>query len=584
MAFCEKLLIQSKDSGLVRFEMLESQRYILDEICAGIDEGVCRFVILKSRQLGASTFFLALDLFWAFEHAGMNGVFVTHDEGARDQFRNQLEVFLGALPSSHKIAHKGHNARMLILENLSTFRYLVAGTRATTNKLGRSGGCNYCHATEVAFYGSEDDLTALEQSFTEVNPHRLYIFETTANGFNFFEEMWRIAEDSPAQRAIFVGWWRDERNEFGVNHPMYPHYMPQGVRTPLNERERRGIREVKEKYGFDITAGQIAWYRYHLENKCKGDGSQMDQEQPWVPDDAFIASGQNFLDSPTLTGLAREAEKFKCSPFQFRITDNFIETSIFHTNSPRTAELKIWEPPVKGAKYVIGADPIFGSSDNRDNGVITVGRCYADCVVQVAEYVSPSISTLQYAWVLSYLGGLYGDTLLVLEITGPGGVVYQEMKQLKQKLASLSPGSDMGMKNCLRHMKDFLYTRADSLSGGVMLQWKSNAELRKQLLFKFRDGITAKRLRVRSMHLIEEMRHLHIDEGYVEVPSGKCDDRVFGAAFMYWGWDTRIRGRLARMQGMNIADQQKFEDMGGNPNKLIESVEQAIRNMGISTP
>lgn len=578
--FCDKLMIQSKDAGLVAFQMLESQKYILDEICAGLDEGVCRFTILKSRQLGASTFFLALDLFWAFEHPGLNGVFVTHDEGSRDQFRNQLEVFLQALPSSHKVTHKGSNSRMLTLENLSVFRYLVAGTRATTNKLGRSGGCNYCHSTETAFYGSEDDITALEQSFSEIYPHRLYIKETTANGFNFFEEMWRIAENSPAERAIFVGWWRDERNEFGVNHPMYPHYMPKGVSTPLTPREKRGIAEVKERYGFDITAGQIAWYRYHLENKCKSDPSQMDQEMPWVPDDAFIASGQNFLDSPTLTGLAKGAESFKCSPFIFRLTDNFLDTTITHMNSPRGAELKIWEPPMAGAEYVIGADPIFGSSDTRDNGVISIGRCYADCVVQVAEYVSPNISAYQYAWVIAYLAGLYGNTLLNLEITGPGAVVYQELKQLKQKLASIVPGKDIGMKNCLKHMRDFLYSRADSLTGGVLLQWKSNPELRKQLLFKFRDGVTAKRLRLRSMHLIEEMRHLRIDGGYVEVPSGKTDDRVFGAALMYWAWDNRVRAKLARRQGMTIIESENY---ASNPNRIIEGVENAIRNMTINT-
>jgi hypothetical protein len=156
--FLSKLYIQSKDEGMTAFRMLESQKYALDEICEGLDKGQTTFVILKARQLGISTFFLALDLFWAFEYPGLNGVFATHDEASRDQFRNQLEVFLEALPGSHKVTHKTSNARMLILENLSLFRYLVAGTRATGNKMGRSGGCNYCHATEA--YGG--DLTFAE--------------------------------------------------------------------------------------------------------------------------------------------------------------------------------------------------------------------------------------------------------------------------------------------------------------------------------------------------------------------------------------------------------------------------------------
>ena len=154
--------------------MLGSQIYILDEICAGLGQGVTTFVILKSRNLGASTFFLALDMFWAFEHAGMLGVFVTHEEAARDQFRNQIDLFLETLPRGYKVAQNKNNAKMLVLKNASLFRYLVAGQRSQSNKLGRSGGVNFAHCTEVAFWGSADDLSSLNQTFSELYPHRCY--------------------------------------------------------------------------------------------------------------------------------------------------------------------------------------------------------------------------------------------------------------------------------------------------------------------------------------------------------------------------------------------------------------------------
>src|ERR1700733_2840679 len=87
LKFCAKIKVQSKDYGLMPFKMLGSQLYILDELCAGLSEGITVFVILKARQLGSSTFFLLLDLFWAFEHGGMLGVFLTHQEGSREDFR-----------------------------------------------------------------------------------------------------------------------------------------------------------------------------------------------------------------------------------------------------------------------------------------------------------------------------------------------------------------------------------------------------------------------------------------------------------------------------------------------------------------
>lgn len=581
--FCNQLLIQSKDSGVVHFELLGSQKYVLDQIVEGLRKGVTTFVVLKGRQQGISTLFLALDLFEAFEHPGTIGVFATHDEGSRDQFRNQIEVFLTGLPKTHKIEYDTNNRLMLVLKNLSMFRYLVAGTRTTTNKLGRSGGCNYCHATETAFWGSADDLKALMQTFSETYPHRKYFFESTANGFNHFQEMYEIADDSPAQMAIFSGWWRDERNEFSAEHPLYPQYMPQGTRTPLSTFEKQKIREVKEQYGFTITAGQVAWYRFHLETKCGGDQSMMNQEQPWTAEDAFISTGSSFFTSPVLTDLSKEAKKHPCLPFVFRINDRFEDIQLQKVSDTRRCDLKIWEMPVAGAKYVIGADPIFGSSDNRDNGVITIGRAYADCIVQVAEYVSPSISAFQYAWIIAFLAGLYDEVYLVLEITGPGAVVYEELKQLRQKLARITPGQNDDIRNCMKHMKHFMYTRSDSLSPSYFLQWKSSEELRRQMLNLFRDGITAKRLHVRSMHLIDEMRYLMIDGGDIQCPANKQDDRVFGVGLMYWGWDRTVRRRIWRNDGMTLIETKKREEIG-DPNQIVGMAQRFLKDARINVP
>lgn len=577
--FMKVLKIQSKDYGLINFEMLGSQRYLMEEIIDGLDRGITTFVILKNRQAGISTWFLALDLFWAFEHPGMLGVFATHDEGSRDQFRNQIELFLTTTPKAYKIPYEVSNRTMLVLENASLFRYLVAGTKTTTNKLGRSGGCSYAHCTEVAFWGSEADLASLQNTFSERNPHRLYCFESTANGFNHFEEMYRIAEESPAQKAVFIGWWRDERNEFSAAHPLYLQYMPEGTKSPLTKLERRKIKEVKEQYDFNITAGQIAWYRFHLETKCQGDQMMMNQEMPWTADDAFVSTGGLFFTTETLTEASKEAKKHLCAPYIFKISDHFADTRIQQCDMAR-ADLKIWEKPVTGGIYVMGGDPIFGSSDTRDNGVISIYRCYADCCVQVAEYVNSTISAYQYAWVIAFLAGLYDDVLLVLELTGPGRVVYDELKRLKREIASVVPDESADMRNCLKHMKDFFYTRPDSLSTRL-LQFKTGEELRSQLMYKFQDGLYTKRAHVRSKMLIEEMRWMTIDGGYMSVPSGKTDDRLFGSAFAYWGWDMKVRKRLARVAGMTIIDCREREEKG-DPSQIQGMVQRFLANANIS--
>jgi hypothetical protein len=544
MEFIAVLKVQTRDYGLINLELLGSQRYVLGEIVDGLNEGVTTFVILKNRQAGISTLMLALDLFWSFEYEGTLGVFATHDEGSRDQFRNQIDLFMTTLPKRFSVGFETNNRSMLILKNASLFRYLVAGTRSTTNKLGRGGGTNYAHMTEVAFWGSADDIKALGQTFSELNKHRLYVYESTANGFNHYHDMWEIAQDSPAQKAIFVGWWRDERNEFDETHPLYFKYMPQGTKTPINAIERLRIAAVKKEYGVQVNAGQIAWYRFHLETKCSGDQSTMDQEHPWTAEDAFQATGKTFFGTEILTECFRRAKKYLCLPFVIRLTENFADTRMSQCDI-KSCDLKIWEKPSKHGTYVIGADPVFGSGPERDSGVISIFRCYADCCVQVAEFASSSVSTFQFAWVMAFLAGLYKDVYLILEMNGPGTPVFQELNQLKQKLASIPHSTDNDFRNCLVHMKNFLYSRADSLSGGVLLQWQTSPRTREQMLHKLQLGVESHRMEIKSMMCLEEARHMVIEsDGYIGAPPSKHDDRIFGAAMAYWGWDTNVRPKM----------------------------------------
>src|SRR5215472_17218911 len=103
LGFIAHLRILTKEFGIIPLRMLGTQRYVLDQICDGLSEGITSFVILKARQLGMSTFFIALDLFWAFEHAGLSGAFATHTDQSKNQFRNIIKLFLANLPKNYKI-------------------------------------------------------------------------------------------------------------------------------------------------------------------------------------------------------------------------------------------------------------------------------------------------------------------------------------------------------------------------------------------------------------------------------------------------------------------------------------------------
>lgn len=585
--FCSKLKVQSKDYGLMPFKMLGSQVYILDEICKARDEGVATYLILKARQLGASTFFLALDLFWSFEYKGILGAFITHEERSLDNFRAAIEVFFAETPKGYLVRYVRHNRNMLILKNGSKFRYLIAGTsEVRKGGLGRSGSTNFVHATEVAYFGKADDLKEFKSQTTSLYPHRFEVYESTANGFNHWSEDWEEAKRDPTKRCIFVGWWRDERNQLPVDHRMFRNFMPDGVKTPLTKIERQRVKAVREAYGFDISIQQIAWWRMHLETEKHGDLSVMDQEVPWTEEDAFQSTGSKFFTGESLTSAVREARKHPVKAFRYKLGHEFKETKVIQVADPTRAELKIWEEASPYGNYVMGADPSYGSSDYADRSVASVWRIFSDCMYQVAEFVTPSASTYQFAWVIAHLAGYYGKQWImpILEINGPGKAVFAELQRIQRESAEIKPmDNDQGIRNILGHMKNYLYRRIDSPSGGgLVYHFISTEVLKRFILNQFKDSFELERAKVRSIGLLEEMRKVVNNDGSIGGDGGSKDDRVIAAAladhaYQVWG--------LPRMKGMGMtrAKANQIDERGGTEpvDRLIVNF---LRKQSISVP
>jgi hypothetical protein len=586
LKFLSRLKVQSKDFGLVPFKLLGSQRYVLDNVIEGLSRGITTFVILKNRQAGISTFFLALDMFWAFEHGGLLGVFITHKEEARDDFRATVEVFFAETPAKYRVNYVRHNRNLLILKNASKFRYLIAGTsEIRKGGLGRSGATNYTHATEVAFYGSAEGLADFRSQTSSLYPHRLYIYETTANGFNHFWDMWEMAKTDPTKCTIFVGWWRDERNQIPVSHPHFLHYMPDGIKSSLTALERKRVREVRSEYNFEVSLQQIAWYRWHLASEKDGDQSMMDQEMPWTEADAFQATGSKFFTVEAMTDALRTAKKHPFQTFRYKLGMKFEETKLAQVRDPR-AELRIWEDASKFGYYTLGCDPAYGSSDEADRTVISVWRCYSDCMVQVAEYCSPQPSTYQCAWVLAHLAGYYGVTFLmpVLEISGPGKAVFDELEKVRRMASEIKPNDESyNIRNILANMRHYFYRRMDNPGGGELLYgWKQTEELKRMMMNQFKNGIELGRAETRSVPLLEEMRRIVNDDGHIGAEGRSKDDRVIAAALAYQGWSTWVQPRVKAL-GLTKARSGEIEEKGGTPptERLITGY---LKRMNISVP
>jgi len=542
--FCQQLKIETKESGLKRMDhLLGTQTYVMDEIAKGLEDDIHFFVILKGRQLGITTISLALDLYWHFINPGLQGTLTTDTEENRDMFRSTLAMYMDGLPKEYKIPALAHNRNQLSLKNRSRLFYQVAGLRAK-GSLGRGKAITYLHGTETSSWGDEEGLASLLASLAETNPLRLYMFESTARGFNMFHDMYVTAKRARTQRAIFCGWWRNEFYSIEADNPIYKVYWD----GKLTSEEKEWVKEIKKLYSFEINSRQIAWWRWKLNEGIKDD-ALMYQEFPPTEDYAFIMSGSSFFSNSRCTEAAKEAKILKPDGYRYVMGYNFQDTEVMKS-SEKLSTLKVWEEPVDNGVYVIGADPAYGSSDWADRFCIQVFRCYADGLDQVAEFATPELNTYQFAWVIAHLAGAYKNSTLNLEVNGPGQPVIQEIRNLKRQAVSIagipeSRKTGEALMNVLSSMQNYIWRKNDTLGGLTnSIGYITTQASKERMLSYYKDYFERGMMNIRSIDLLEEMKTIRREGSSISAPGRSKDDRVMATGLAAVAYAEQIQPRL----------------------------------------
>lgn len=572
--FCKNLLIDSKEQGVIPLIPNGCQRHFIKEIGEGLARGVRHFVILKGRQEGISTICLALDLFWTFKYGGTQAGVITDTDSNKEMFRETLNRYYDSLPRSMKSPMKLHNRNLLSFRNRSVCQYMVAGIRAGGN-LGRAKALNYLHATECSSWADEEGLASLQSSLAEKSPNRLYVFESTARGFDMFYDMCQTAKRAISQKFIFIAWWQKEDYSFDEADQEYKVYWQ--AHPHLSKKEAESVRKVKQFYGVDITPGQIAWYRWHLNEKKNADEMWMRQEYPFDEDEAFVVAGSQFFTSERLTNTYLSSRNIKYDAYRYVTGTEFQFTQIKRTNA-LNCDLKVWEEPTPESIYVMGADPAYGSSEWADRFALVLFRCYADRLVQVAEYCSADITTYQFAWIIAHLGGAYRNVYLNLEVTGPGGAVVTELINLQRTAGMIPSGQGswtlLDVMGCIRH---YMWLRPDMAQSGGMsraVHWRATKENKAYMLNAFRDSFEVGRMEVKSTELVEEMRQVTNNQGVIGAEGRAKDDRVIAGGLAHWVWAQNLKTGL-------MANKLTYENVQRRQNSLtpnMNTVQSAVAN------
>lgn len=345
------LQIQTKDGQLIPLKKNTAQNRLFDIFaeCYENDQPM-KVIVLKARQLGISTVTEAIMSALCMTTYYVRGLIVAHNSDSSTHIFNMAKRYYDNLPRGLKPMIKYSNAKELHFENPDKnadreHKGLQSGIRVATAGQGgvaRSQTYNYIHLSELAFWGEQDGQTVADQltGILQTLPQHgfsMLVIESTANGYNYFKALWDQATNGESDYIpLFIPWFEMEEYRLPWNG------------EDFTEEEK----ELKDKFSLDEE--QIMWRRYAIRNLCGNDPLKFRQEYPSTPEEAFILSGTPIFDTEKVLKRMTEVP----DPI---MKGNFSEEGSWYDST--MGATRIWETPLLGHVYVIGADTAGEGSD-----------------------------------------------------------------------------------------------------------------------------------------------------------------------------------------------------------------------------
>lgn len=559
-----------------------SQRRFLETVCKGLDKGIRRFYCLKSRQVGLTTLSLVFDVFWLAFYPGTIGALVTDTPKNSAANRRVIRRYIESVPKvffGKSFTIVDDNRDFLTFSNGSRLDLLVAGTR-TKKTWGEGVGYVFAHLTEVASYGSKEGIDSFMEALAEQHPNRLLIIEGTAKGFNHWRDMWIDAKkDVYTTMCVFIGWWSKDLNIIKKNDKRYLIYN-----ADPDHDEQELIDAVEEQYNYKITSEQLAWYRWRT-SADSTDIRTMYQNQPWTEGQAFVMTGFSFFAVRTLqkewAQIKDQENPVTYHGYKYVLGNDFHSGVMEPITDPAhrdEVELRVWEDPIETAQYAIGVDPAWGRNDHKDRHCVSVWRCFADHLVQVAEYADNNTENRQCAWVLAHLAGSYRNSMVNIELTGgPGRAIMTELDHLRQRMQSEmyrdQAKQDYEWDDFLRNARWYLYHKCDSAGGGYPKGWETHGGNKWEIMLQMKDAHNTGQLVIRSVPLIEEMLTVVQDGSEIGAPGKGKDDRVLGGALAIRAWIDWVRpGMIANGETLEVVLKREEEGVTERGSPFVDQI------------
>ena len=460
------LKIQTKEGGKVApFILNDAQVDTYIEMCKQKLNGEpVRIDVLKSRQLGMSTFISAIFFLKTLFTPNFKACVVADTKDHASNIFAKYNFFYSHLDDENpnrariKELEKDRARNKEAIRDLtykpdikwargqtylettynSILEVVVAGESA-----GRSSTYQLIHFSEVAFFENLiSTTTALMSTVSIKNLDSMIFFETTANGYNAYKEIWdEDFSGKTAFKAVFFPWFTDNQATLGV-------------REKDLEEMPTWLREKQKEHG--LSDEQMEWYltQFRLMRNKK---SECLQEFPFTPTDCFISTG-NFVFNNELVRIRKQeivnSPRPKVGNFiyeaSYSVDGRDIEIKKSDFLPCRDGAVRIYKEPEKDVPYILICDPNNSGLD--DTAMQVIDNRNSE---QVAVFKSNSYSLSEVSFFLYLLAKKYNYAFISVEMnTNPP--IIENLLKLGYPIRQIYVRQEIGASNYLEPLKKTL--------------------------------------------------------------------------------------------------------------------------------
>lgn len=519
------LYIVDKQNNMIKFKLNEEQDKMLQhvEYCLAHDLPI-RMIVLKARQIGATTFFAALGFWYAAMQKNRTYGIVAHLMKSAESIFQKCKIFYNNLPRELQPSTTQMSGEGITFDKKNGLGINSKIQFATVSEgVFRGQTLGFLHLSECAFW--DGNVQAIENSLAPtvaIAPGTIVVRESTANGYNSFKDDWdRAVSGKSEYTPFFFGWHQ---------HSEYRLKVPEGF-TLTDEEER-----LKERFKLDDE--QVMWRRYQINNNYNENPMWFAQENPMTPEEAFVSSGTGVFDAETIL----EGYRLSKEPTKEIIQSVPVFEKLLVWEQPKTEVRKVYAKRMEYSEaaqdyievdtdllveehtyqhnYTMGIDTSGMGADK--NQIVVVDNATKQ---MVARFEKKNIGEELLAKIAVEIARKYNDALIAPEINYSHAITGFILKE--------------GYKNM--YMMENIARQDNQLTPGVQYGFRTTSATKAPIIAGLRAKLTNEPSIIPDREFWGEAEYYIIEDTAsrrMNAAQGHHDDIIMAAAIAYYVSDS----------------------------------------------